>query len=207
MSRLLKSGLLAIVVAGVAAAVGTAIAATDNGGKAKPKPKAHAATTKRLVDREIRKLAPKLHVAFARNSQNSGRSSSSVTVDSVHKTGIVTANAGQTVDLLTIGPFRFTLACRAGTGKVITGEIDLISSEDHVSIETSSTAQAADFAAGLAYPLTDISTSSGPGKPDFDGDGGFFTALAPSGTVVSGDAYVGTRITGHDCAGGLFAQS
>ena len=80
----------------------------------------------------------------------------------MHKTGIVTANAGQTVDLLTIGPFRFTLACRAGTGTVITGEIDLTSSEDHVSIETSSTAQAADFAAGLAYPLTDISTSSGP---------------------------------------------
>jgi hypothetical protein len=203
MSRLLKTGLLAAVVALIAAAVGTAIAATDN---SSPKPKARtAASLNRTIDKRIRRLAPKLHVAFAKNANNANRSSSAVSADSVHKTGIVTASAGQTVDLLTIGPFKFTLACRAGSGTTVTGEVDVTSSEPNVSIETASTAQAANFPAGTAYPLTDISTSANSSKPDFDGDGGYFTALAPSGTVISGDAYVGTRIVGHDCAGGLFA--
>jgi len=203
MAQLLKTGLLAAVVALIAAAVGTAIAATGND---KPQPKARtAASLNRTIDRRIRKLAPELHVAFAKNSNNANRSSTAVSADEVHKTGIVTASAGQTVNLLTIGPFTFTLACRAGSGTTITGEVDVTSTEPNVSIETASTAQAANFPAATAYPLTDISSSANANRPDFDGDGGYFTALAPSGTVISGDAYVGTRIVGHDCAGGLFA--
>ena len=227
MSRLLRSGRGPAVVASAlvlaAAAVGTALAATGDG---KPAPKhqtarASRASTKRTIDREIRKLAPRLHVAYAKNSNNARRSASSVAVDSVHKTGVVTANVGQRVNLITIGPFTFSLLCRQGDptatappeGSVV-GEVDVSSSEDKSAIESSSTSQAATFPAGVQFPITDRSTAlpadvkRNPDEPNFDGDGGFFTAVAPvSGTVVSGDAYVGTHIAGHDCISGLFVMN
>jgi hypothetical protein len=135
----------------------------------------------------------------------------------VKKTGVVFANVGQRVNLLTIGPFTFSLLCRQGVATAspaegsVVGEVDLVSTEDKSAIETSSTSQAPEFPAGAQFPLTDRSTSTNPktapDEPNFDGDGGYFTALAPSGAVVSGDAFVGTHIMGHDCAGGLFALS
>jgi hypothetical protein len=221
MSRLLKSGrgpaLIASSLVLAAAIGGTAIAASNGSSPSKPSAKAHPASVKRTVDREIRKLAPRLHVAFAKNSNNASRSASSVAADSVKKTGVVFANVGQRVNLLTIGPFTFSLLCRQGVATAspaegsVVGEIDLISTEDKSAIETSSTSQAPEFPAGTQFPLTDRSTSTNPktapDEPNFDGDGGYFTALAPSGAVVSGDGYVGTHIMGHDCAGGLFALS
>src|ERR671930_230608 len=118
MPRLFKSGrgpaLIASSLVLAAAIGGTAIAATSGGGS-EPKTKAARASVKRQVDREIHKLAPRLHVAFAKNSNNAGRSASALTADnsnSVKKTGMVSANVGQRVNLLTIGSFTFSLLCR-----------------------------------------------------------------------------------------------
>jgi hypothetical protein len=231
MPRPFKSGRAPALIASslvLAGAIGGTAIAASSGGGSEPKTKAHEATVKRTVDREIRRLAPKeirkiaprLHVAFAKNSGYSGRSASALAADnanSVKKTGVVSANVGQRVNLLTVGPFTFSLLCRQGVSTAspaegsVVGEIDVVSTEDKAAIETSSTSQAAEFPAGSQFPLTDRSTSTNPktapDEPNFDGDGGFFTALAPSGTVVSGDAYVGTHILGHDCVGGLFALS
>jgi hypothetical protein len=220
MSRLFKSGrgpaLIASSLVLAAAIGGTAIAATSGGG-AEPKTKAAKASITRQIDRRIHKLAPRLHVAFAKNSNNASRSNGSTSVDGYKKTGVVYANVGQRVDLLTVGPFKFSLLCRQGVATAspaegsVVGEVDLLSTEDKTAIESSSTSQAAEFPANTQFPLTDRSTSTNPktapDEPNFDGDGGLFTALAPSGTVVHGNAFVGTHLAGHDCAGGLFAFS
>jgi hypothetical protein len=220
MSRLLKSGrgpaLIASSLVLAAAIGGTAIAATSGGGS-EPKTKAAKASLKRQIDREVHKLAPRLHVAFAKNSNNAARSAAAKAMDGYQKTGVVFASVGQRVNLIAVGPFTFSLLCRQGVSTAspaegsVVGEVDLISTEDKTAIETASTSQAAQFPVNTQFPLTDRSTSTNPktapDEPNFDGDGGFFTALAPSGAVVSGDAYVGTHIMGHDCAGGLFALS
>jgi hypothetical protein len=200
----------------LAAAIGgTAIAATSGGGGSQPQTKAAKASLKRQIDREVHKIAPRLHVAFAKNASNASRSAAAKGMDGYKKTGVVFANVGQRVNLLTVGSFTFSLLCRQGVATAspaegsVVGEVDVISTEDKTAIETSSTSQAAEFPANTQFPLTDRSTSTNPktvpDEPNFDGDGGYFTALAPSGTVISGDAFVGTHILGHDCAGGLFS--
>ena len=222
MSRFLQSGRAPALIASslvLAGAIGgTAIAATSGDSSSSPSAKAHSATTKRTIDKQVHKLAPRLHVAFAKNANNAARSAVSVNTQSVRKSGVFTASVGQRVPVLKVGPFTFSLACRVGSptaappeGSVV-GEIDVASSEDKTAIESSSTAQAAEFPANTQFPVTDLSTSTHPtganpvpDEPNFDGDGGFFTALAPSGAVVSGDAFVGTHIQGHDCVGGMFA--
>jgi hypothetical protein len=220
MSRLFKSGrgpaLIASSLVLVAAIGGTAIAATSGSGS-EPKTKAAKSSLNRQIDRRIHKLAPRLHVAFAKNSNNASRSNGATTMDGYKKTGVVYANVGQRVDLLTIGPFKFSLLCRQGVATAspaegsVVGEVDLLSTEDKTAIESSSTSQAAEFPANTQFPLTDRSTSTNPktapDEPNFDGDGGLFTALAPSGTVVHGNAFVGTHLAGHDCAGGMFVFS
>ena len=220
MSRPFKSGRGPAVIASslvLAAAIGgTAIAATSGGGS-EPKTKAAKASLNRAIDKRIRKLAPRLHVAFAKNSDNASRSNGSTSLDGYKKTGVVYATVGQRVNLLTVGPFTFSLLCRAGVNDAspaegsVVGEIDLISTEDKTAIESSSTSQAAEFPVNTQFPLTDRSTSTNPktapDEPNFDGDGGLFTALAPSGAVVHGNAFVGTHLSGHDCAGGLFVFS
>jgi hypothetical protein len=221
MSRLLNSGrgpaLIACSLVLAAAIGGTAIAATSGGGPSPRPSKARAATTRRTIDKQVHKIAPRLHVAFAKNANNAARSAMAVNSESVRKSGVITASVGQRVPVLKLGPFTFTLACRVGSATAappegsVVGEIDLSSSEDKTAIESSSTSQAAEFPLGAQFPLTDLSTSTHPtgaspvpDEPNFDGDGGFFTALAPSGAVVSGNAYVGTHIQGHDCVGGVF---
>jgi hypothetical protein len=220
MPRLFNSGRGPAVIASslvLAAAIGgTAIAATSGGGS-EPKTKASKASLNRTIDKRIRTLAPRLHVAFAKNSNNAARSNGSTTFDGYKKTGVVYASVGQRVNLLTVGPFTFSLFCRAGVNNAspaegsVVGEVDLVSTEDKTAIESSSTSQAAEFPVNTQFPLTDRSTSTNPkttpDEPNFDGDGGLFTALAPSGTVVHGNAFVGTHLSGHDCAGGVFAYS
>src|SRR5919198_3338540 len=221
MFRALKGGRAPALIASslvLAAAIGgTAIAASGGSAPSKRSAKAQQASVKRTVDREIHKLAPRLHVAFAKNSNNASRSNGATTMDGYKKTGVVYANVGQRVDLLTIGPFKFSLLCRQGVATAspaegsVVGEVDLLSTEDKTAIASSSTSQAAEFPANTQFPLTDRSTSTNPkaapDEPNFDGDGGLFTALAPSGTVVHGNAFVGTHLAGHDCAGGMFVFS
>jgi hypothetical protein len=217
MSRFFKGGRGPAVIASslvLAAAIGgTAIAATSGGG-AEPKTKAAKSSITKQIDKRIKKLAPRLHVAFAKNADNAGRSNGSTSMDGYKKTGVVYANVGQRVNLLTVGPFTWSLLCRAGVNNAspaegsVVGEVDLVSTEDKAAIESSSTSQAAQFPVNTQFPLTDRSTSTNPktapDEPNFDGDGGLFTALAPSGTVVHGNAFVGTHLSGHDCAGGVF---
>lgn len=221
MSRLFKGGRGPAVIASsllLAAAIGgTAIAATSGGGAPEPKTTAAKASLNRSIDKRIRKLAPRLHVAFAKNSNNASRSNGATTFDGYKKTGVVYATVGQRVNLLTVGPFTFSLLCRAGVNNAspaegsVVGEVDLVSTEDKTAIESSSTSQAAEFPVNTQFPLTDRSTSTNPktvpDEPNFDGDGGLFTALAPSGAVVHGSAFVGTHLSGHDCAGGVFVYS
>jgi hypothetical protein len=221
MSRFFKSGRGPAVIASsvvLAAAIGgTAIAATSGGGAPEPKAKPASSSLNKQIDKRINKLAPKLHVAFAKNSDNAGRANGSTKLDGYKKTGVVFASTGQRVNLVTIGSFTFSLLCRQGLSNAspaegaVVGEIDVTSTEDKTAIESASTSQAAQFPANAQFPLTDRSTSTNPkivpNEPNFDGDGGYFTAMAPSGTVISGDAFVGTNVMGHDCAGGLFAFS
>jgi hypothetical protein len=220
MSRFFKSGRAPAVIASslvLAAAIGgTAIAATSGGGS-EPKTKAAKSRLTTQIDKRIKKLAPRLHVAFAKNADNAGRSNGSTSMDGYKKTGVVYANVGQRVNLLTVGPFTWSLLCRAGVNNAspaegsVVGEVDLVSTEDKTAIESSSTSQAAEFPVNTQFPLTDRSTSTNPktvpDEPNFDGDGGLFTALAPSGVVVHGNAFVGTHLAGHDCAGGVFVFS
>jgi hypothetical protein len=220
MPRFFKSGRGPAVIASslvLAAAIGgTAIAATSGGGS-EPKTKAAKSSLTKQIDKRIKKLAPRLHVAFAKNSNNAARSNGATTMDGYKKTGVVYATVGQRVNLLTVGPFTWSLLCRAGVSNAspaegsVVGEVDLVSTEDKTAIESSSTSQAAQFPVNTQFPLTDRSTSTNPktapDEPNFDGDGGLFTALAPSGTVVHGNAFVGTHLSGHDCAGGVFVFS
>jgi hypothetical protein len=220
MPRFFKSGRGPAVIASslvLAAAIGgTAIAATSGGGS-EPKTKAAKSSLTKQIDKRIKKLAPRLHVAFAKNSNNAARSNGATTMDGYKKTGVVYATVGQRVNLLTVGPFTWSLLCRAGVNNAspaegsVVGEVDLVSTEDKTAIESSSTSQAAQFPVNTQFPLTDRSTSTNPktapDEPNFDGDGGLFTALAPSGTVVHGNAFVGTHLSGHDCAGGVFVFS
>jgi hypothetical protein len=216
MSRMFKSGRGPAVIACslvLAAAIGgTAIAATSGGGS-EPKTKAAKSSLTKQIDKRIKKLAPKLHVAFAKNSDNAGRSNGSTGMDGYKKTGMIPASVGQRVELTTVGPFTFSLLCRAGLNNAspaegsVVGEIDVASTEANNAIESASTTQAAQWPAGSQYPLTDRSTSTNPktapDEPNFDGADGYFTAMAPSGTVVNGVGYVGTHIMGHDCVGGV----
>jgi hypothetical protein len=221
MSRLFKSGrgpaLIACSLVLAAAIGGTAIAATSGGGTPQPKTKASRASLNRTIDRRIKRIAPRLHVAFAKNSDNAGRAAAAKGLDSYKKTGVVFASLNQRVELITVGPFTFSMLCRPGVGNAsppegsVVGEIDVASTESNNAIESRSTSQAAQWPAGAQYPITDFSTSTNPktapDEPNFDGADGYFTAMAPSGAVVSGDAYVGTHIMGHDCAGGVFLFS
>jgi hypothetical protein len=218
MSRFFTSGrgpaLIASSLVLAAAIGGTAIAATSGGGAPEqPKAKASKSSLTKQIDKRIKKLAPRLHVAFAKNSDNSGRSNGSTGMDGYKKTGMVPGSVGQRVELTTVGPFTFSLQCRAGVNNAspaegsVVGEIDVASTETGNAIESASTTQAAQWPAAAQYPLTDRSTSTNPktapDEPNFDGADGYFTAMSPSGTVVSGVAYVGTHIMGHDCVGGV----
>jgi hypothetical protein len=220
MSRLFKSGRGPAIIACslvLAAAIGGTAIAASGGGAPEPKTKAAKSSLTKQIDKRIKKLAPKLHVAFAKNSDNASRSNGSTSLDGYKKTGVVYANTGQRVNLVTIGSFTFSLLCRQGLSNAspaegsVVGEIDVTSTEDKTAIESASTSQAAQFPAGSQFPLTDRSTSTNPkiapDEPNFDGDGGYFTAMSPGGTVISGNTFVGTHIAGHDCAGGVFAFS
>src|SRR3954469_10645987 len=117
MSRLFRSGRGPAVIASslvLAAAIGGTAIADTSGGGSEPKTQAAKSSLNRSIDKRIKKLAPRLHVAFAKNADNSARSNGSTGMDGYKKSGVVFANVGQRVNLVTLGSFTFSLLCRAG---------------------------------------------------------------------------------------------
>src|SRR5690349_24793412 len=125
MSRLVKSGRGPAIIACslvLAAAIGGTAIAASGGGAPEPKTKAAKSSLTKQIDKRIKKLAPKLHVAFAKNSDNASRSNGSTSLDGYKKTGMVPGSVGQRVELITVGPFTFSLQCRAGVNNASPAE-------------------------------------------------------------------------------------
>jgi hypothetical protein len=178
---------LAIAIAALVAAVGgTAMSAGA------------ASHTDAAVDKAlVLKLAPKLKVAKAKVADN---------LSFLRRAKVVTASVGQTKPLGNSGPFHFRLVCATTGGTEINAQVELRSSENHTAIESSSSVNNGNLPANTAYRVTDNVASANSAQSAVDGDSGYFSAFTPQRKVITGDAFVGVRVIGHDCAGGITLQ-
>jgi hypothetical protein len=109
------------------------------------------------------------------------------------RTGLVTATAGQTVELAAFGPFTLTLNCTSGTQAMI----------DATSTESNS--KALQFAMAVAGTPSHIDSASSGGFQDTSG-----VFLAPSGRTYTGVMTVGRNVPGISApcvANALISQS
>lgn len=140
----------------------------------------------------------------ATTANTANTATTATTVTQIHESATVTANAGQTVPIMTMGPFVFTLKCVNPSGTIITSEVDVATTVDHTSFESVSSNIESNFLISTG-PIhdTDITSSANSTSSDFDGDGGTFSAVDTNNTVYRGFGFAGARIRGHDCIGGV----
>jgi hypothetical protein len=124
-------------------------------------------------------------------------------------TGLIKASGGQTVQLLSIGPFTITGKCAdLGGGKFeATSYITTSQAHSNVNSEGSELSEA-NFEPGEEFEVGEVATSTGPFEANY-GYGGYysgFVAMSGDGrTLLSGEVTNSVNISGANCAFWAFA--
>jgi hypothetical protein len=165
-------------------------------------------TGSQINESKLGKVPSASHADTAGSATFANTAGSAGSVNQIHKSGLITANAGQTPTVMTLGPFVFTLKCTNPSGTVIHSEVDVATTVDHTSFESVVSSVEGDFLTSAgAIAVTDTTASAAPGSADFDGDGGSVSALDTNVGTYVGHAFAGARVQGHACVGGVTAIS
>jgi hypothetical protein len=165
-------------------------------------------TGSQINESKLGKVPSASHADTAGSANFANTAGSAGSVNQIHKSGLITASAGQTPAVMTLGPFVFTLTCTNPSGTIIHSQVDVATTVDHTSFESVESPIEGDFLVSTgAIGITDVTSSPAPGTADFDGDGGSFSAVDTNGGTYIGHAFAGARVQGHDCVGGVTAIS
>ncbi len=108
----------------------------------------------------------------------------------VVRTGLVTASAGQTVQVATFGPFTLSLVCTGSGGGPYTAKLEASSNQDKSDIGTKIVTPAGSTVAVGGTPVSGSSQTETDGTADF---------IAPVGGGYQGSLITGVNAFSSDC--------